>query len=95
MDWARAIEINRLALARIVAELFALIGVVAGSAVEHLPDSQYLAAKRLLRPVESALRRLIVIAARGLCCESSCQAPHGKGVSDCERDFRKNGLSPV
>lgn len=80
MDWARAIEINRLALARIVAELFALIGVVAGSAVEHLPDSQYLAAKRLLRPVESALRRLIVIAARGLVVNLPAKRPMAKGL---------------
>ena len=30
MDWARAIEINRIALARVVAEIFALLGLVAG-----------------------------------------------------------------
>lgn len=55
MDWARTIEINKLALTRIVAELFAMLGVMGGPAME-----------RLLRPTESAIRRLIVIAARGL-----------------------------
>jgi hypothetical protein len=80
MDWARAIEINRIALTRIVAELFALLGLAASGAVEHLPEGQYLAAKRLLRPVESALRRLIVIAARGLVVNLPPKRPMLKGV---------------
>ena len=63
MDWALAIEKNRTALARVVAEIFALVGFVAGA---RLSSSVYLAAERLLRPTESALRRLIFIAARGL-----------------------------
>ena len=63
MDWARAIEKNRVALSRIVAEIFALVGFVAGA---RLSRGVYLAAERLLRPTESALRRLIVLAARGL-----------------------------
>jgi hypothetical protein len=46
MDWARAIEINRVALTRIVGELFALLGLVSGSTFE-----------RMLRPAESALRQ--------------------------------------
>ena len=66
MDWARAIEINRVALTRIVAEIFAVLGLAAGGTVERLPQALYLAAERLLRPTESALRRLIVIAAQGL-----------------------------
>ena len=66
MDWARAIEINRIALARVVAEIFALLGLVAGGTVERLPHGLNQKVERLLRPAESALRRLIVIAARGL-----------------------------
>ncbi len=66
MNWVRAIEINRNALARIVAEIYALLGVVAGGTVDRLPYSLYVAAERLLRPAEAALRRLIVIAARGV-----------------------------
>jgi hypothetical protein len=66
MDWARAIEKNRVTLTRIVAEIFALLGLAAGGTVERLPQALYLAAERLLRPTESALRRLIVIAARGV-----------------------------
>jgi hypothetical protein len=69
MDWARAVEINRIALTRIVAELLAMIGVMSGSAVE-----------RLLRPTESALRRLIVIAARGLVVKPAPNRPMPKGL---------------
>jgi hypothetical protein len=80
MDWARAIEINRVALTRIVAELLALLGLVAGGTVERLPHALYLAAERLLRPAESALRRLIVIAARGLVVKPSAKRPMPKGL---------------
>jgi hypothetical protein len=66
MDWALAIEKNRVALNHIVAEIFALLGIVAGGTLERLPHAIHMAAERLLRPAESALRRLIVIAARGL-----------------------------
>jgi hypothetical protein len=66
MDWARAVEINRKALSLIVAELFAMLGLVSGGTVERLPSALYAAVERILRPTESAVRRLIVIAARGL-----------------------------
>jgi hypothetical protein len=69
MDWAKAVETNRIALTRIVAELLAMIGVMSGNAVE-----------RLLRPTESALRRLIVIAARGLVVKPSPKRPMPKGL---------------
>jgi hypothetical protein len=80
MDWARAIEINRTALARIVAEIFAVLGLVAGGTLDHLPRGLYLAAERLLRPAESALRRLIVIAARGLVVKPRPKRPMPKGL---------------
>lgn len=71
MDWARAVERNRVILTRIVGEIFALLGLAAGGSVERLPHALYVAAERLLRPAESALRRLIVIAARGLVVKPS------------------------
>jgi hypothetical protein len=80
MDWVRAIEINRTALTRIVAEIFALLGLVRGGTLDHLPLKLYLAAERLLRPTESALRRLIVIAARGLVVKPSAKRPMPKGL---------------
>ncbi len=80
MDWALAIEKNRVALARIVAEIIALVGFVAGERLERLPRGLYLAATRLLGPTESALRRLIVIAARGLIVNPSVSRPFPKGM---------------
>lgn len=69
MDWARAVEINRIALTRIVAEIFAMLGLVSSGSVEHL-----------LRPAESALRRLIVIAARGLVVKPALKRAMPKGL---------------
>jgi hypothetical protein len=61
MDWARAITINRTALTRIVAML---ITMVAGYET-LVPKPIYHAVLRVLYPAESAVRRLIVMAARG------------------------------
>jgi hypothetical protein len=64
MNWAIAIERNRAALLAIVAAIMAMIGGRQGSG----PMLRVVrnAALALLRPAESACRRLIVIAARGL-----------------------------
>ncbi len=64
MDWKRAIEINREALIRIVAGLVALLETQGVAA--RLPLQVYQLIMRTLHPAESAVRRLIVIAARGL-----------------------------
>ena len=69
MDWARAIEINRVALTRIVGELMALFGLVSGVTLQ-----------RMLRPAESALRRLIVIAAHGLVVKQVKSRPMQQGL---------------
>ena len=66
MDWNKAIEINRAALVRIVAALVAMVGVGEGGARPGLSVGFCRAMARLLRPAESAVRRLIVMAARGL-----------------------------
>ncbi|CAN5382892.1 hypothetical protein BH10PSE7_BH10PSE7_23170 [soil metagenome] len=66
MDWARAIEINQSALTRIVAALIAMVGLAAGGALTRLPRPVYRAALGVLRPAEAAVRRLIVIMARGV-----------------------------
>lgn len=60
------IELHRSALARIVATLFAMVGLVEGGAVERLASPVYRAVLRLLQPAESAVRRLIVVASRGM-----------------------------
>jgi len=66
VDWARAIERNCEALHGIVAALFAMLELAGAATVARLPRSVHSSVLRVLRPAESALRRLIVIAARGL-----------------------------
>jgi hypothetical protein len=80
IHWTRAVEINQIALTRIVAEIFALLGLVSGSSFDRLPQALYLSIERLLRPTESALRRLIVIAARGLVVKPLPKRPMPKGL---------------
>jgi hypothetical protein len=65
MNWPLAITRNRTALLAVVATIIALLG---GREAAANPISRRLrnAALALLRPAESAARRLIVIAARGL-----------------------------
>jgi hypothetical protein len=68
MDWALAINRNRNreALLRIIAGLFALAGLANGASFVTLPRHVYRAFLRVLRPAESAVRRLIVILAHDL-----------------------------
>jgi len=65
MHWDLAIKRNSEALKGIVASLFAMLGL-GEATVSRLPRSLHSAVLRLLRPTESAVRRLVVIAARGL-----------------------------
>jgi hypothetical protein len=78
MDWPKAIEINRDALTRIVAGLVALL-VAQGGAV-RLPRVVYQLLSRILYPAESAVRRLIVIAARGLVVRDPPSRPMTPGL---------------
>jgi hypothetical protein len=81
MDWARAIKRNQSALSRIVSGLIAMVGLTADGVLARLPKPLYLSALRILRPVESALRRLIVIAARGLVVKPQAVRPMPKGLA--------------
>lgn len=65
-DLARAAEHYRLALLRVVAALFEMAGLAEDEAPATLPRHLRNRLLRLLRPAESAARRLIVIAARGI-----------------------------
>jgi hypothetical protein len=66
MDWALAIDRNREQLLRIVATLFAMIGLADGVKVERLSWPLHRMVLNILRPAEAAVRRLIVVAARDL-----------------------------
>lgn len=90
MDWPLAIERNREALKRIVAALFALAAAAllgspglsrrsrdeGAGAVVFLPRHFYASILLILRPAESAVRRLIVIAACGLVSKPHGSRPH-------------------
>ena len=63
MDWPLVIDRNRTALLTIIVALMASLGLVSGGRLSTLPFFLYRRALRILRPAESALRRLIVIVA--------------------------------
>ena len=79
MDWDLAIKRNSEVLVEIVADLFAMLGLVGEAAVSRLPWPTYRAVLRVLRPAESALRRLIVVAARGLVVAPAVSRPKPAG----------------
>lgn len=62
-DWTAIIDRNRAELARLLAVLLVSFQALLGG---QLSRKSYCAVLRQLRPLESALRRLIVIMARGL-----------------------------
>ena len=79
MDWELAVKRNSEALNGIVAALFAMLGLTGEAAVSRIPHSLHRAVLRVLRPAESAVRRLIVIAARGLVVKVVPSRPMPKG----------------
>ena len=66
MDWDLAIKRNSKALKGIIEVLFALLGLDGIDAASRIPRSLHSAVLSVLRPAESAVRRLIVIAARNV-----------------------------
>ncbi len=88
MDWARAIERNSEALKGIVEALFAMLGLVSSDTVARIPQPLHRAVLRLLRPAESAVRRLVVMAARGLVVKLAPSRPMPAGP------IGKGGNSP-
>ena len=64
MDWDVALERNREALKRILAMLVAMVGLADGETT--LPRRSHRAILALLRPVEAAARRLVIVVARDL-----------------------------
>ena len=63
MDWPLVIDRNRTALLTIIVALMVSLGLVSGGKLTTLPFFLYRRALRILRPAESALRRLIMIVA--------------------------------
>ncbi len=63
MDWLLVIDRNRTALLTVIVALMGSLGLVSGGRLTTLPFFLYRRALRILRPAESALRRLIMIVA--------------------------------
>ena len=89
MDWDLAIKRNSEVLAGIVETLFAMLGLVGEATVARLPWPTYRAVLRVLRPAESALRRLIVVAARCLVVKPGSSRPRPAGA----KGIKKGGTS--
>lgn len=66
MDWAYIIDRNRTALLGVVAMLSAMLALTGDDAPVTLPRRLRNAILAILRPAESAARRLVVMKARGL-----------------------------
>lgn len=79
MDWDLAIKRNSKALKAIIEVLFALLGLDGEEAAERIPRSLHSAVLRVLRPAESAVRRLIVVAARNVVVKLAPSRPIAEG----------------
>ena len=79
MDWDLAIRRNSEALKGIVEALFAMLGLAGGATRLRIPQPLHRAVLRVLRPAESAVRRLVVIAARGLVVKLAPSRPMPAG----------------
>ncbi len=75
MDWKRAIERYRVPLLGQVLELFARIGLDEGITIERVPKPLYREVLGILRTAESAVRRLIIAAARDIVVEPRPERP--------------------
>ena len=93
MDWARAIERNSEVLIEIVADLFDMLGLAGEAVVARLPWPTYRAVLRVLRPAESAVRRLIVVAARGLVVKPAPSRPKPVGPVKRKKDLHPRSFS--
>ena len=88
-NWDLAIKRNSEALRGIIEALFAMLGLDGPETVGRIPHRLHRAVLRVLRPAESAVRRLIVVAARGLVVKVAPSRPMPKG----HRIGKGSGLS--
>jgi hypothetical protein len=80
MDWDLAVKRNSKALKGIIEVLFALLGFDGTDATSRIPRSLHSAVLGVLRPAESAVRRLIVIAARKVVVKLAPSRPMPTGT---------------
>ena len=79
MDWDLAIKRNSKVLKGIIDVLFALLGLDGTDAASRIPRSLHSAVLGVLRPAESAVRRLIVVAARNVVVRLAPSRPMPEG----------------
>ena len=79
MDWDLALKRNSEALKGIIEALFAMLGIDGDATVSRIPKPLHSAVLRVLRPAESAVHRLIIIAACGLVVKLAPSHPMPKG----------------
>jgi hypothetical protein len=77
MDFKLAIEHNRAPLLVEILKLFAMIGLAEGVTVERISRPLHREVLKILRTAESAVRRLIVTAARDIVVEYTPRPPAG------------------
>ncbi len=90
MDWDLAIKRNSKALKGIIDVLFALLGLDGTDAASRIPRSLHSAVLGVLRPAESAVRRLIVVAARNVVVKLAPSRPMAEG-----RKILRGGGNPL
>jgi hypothetical protein len=94
MDWDLAIKRNSKALKGIIEVLFALLGLDGADAASRIPRSLHSAVLAVLRPAESAVRRLIVIAARNVVVKLAPLRPRPEGAKPAIPKEKGSGPSP-
>lgn len=92
---AGAIELNCDALLRIAAQLVAILRMPVGGMKDSLPASLYYRVLRILRPAESAMRRLIVLKAIGLDVEPVCSRKNPDNGTACAKPNAAAGRKPA
>ena len=75
MDWDLAVEHNRVPLLGQVKDLLAEFGLGEGETVARVSKSLYRMVAGKLRKAESAVRRLIFVAARNIVLEAPAKRP--------------------
>ncbi|MFO0991129.1 MAG: hypothetical protein U1E67_04260 [Hyphomicrobiales bacterium] len=90
MDWDLAVEHNRVPLLGQVKDLLAEFGLSEGEAVARVSKSLYLLVAGKLRKAESAVRRLIFVAARNIVLEAPAKRP-AQAKPEISREYKAKG----
>ena len=90
MDFKSAIERNRAPLLVEVLKLFAMIGLAEGVTIERISRPLHRQVMGILRKAESAVRRLIVAAARDIVLEPEEPRPPRPRAKDARKDKDKD-----